>query len=76
MKHDLKIRRRGFWHALETACRSLNRWRNEREAQRSLAGIVRRKSGHLLDDVGLSGMDADCRSDPVRGYERHRFWML
>jgi uncharacterized protein YjiS (DUF1127 family) len=76
MRHDVKIRRRGFRQTVDTICQYLRRWRNAREARRSLAEIARRKSRYLLDDMGLDRMDTGCRRDPALGVERHRFWML
>ena len=76
MRHDVKIRRHGFKRAMETVCQYVCRWLNEREVPRSLVEIARRKSRHLLDDIGLNSMDDACRHDPACGDQRHRFWML
>ena len=73
MKHDHKTRR---WTARlrKWAWRTLAQWQQKRRARLAFTEISRRKSAHLLGDIGLSRRDAGC--DLPHGVERHRFWML
>jgi uncharacterized protein YjiS (DUF1127 family) len=72
MKHDYKTRR---WPARlrKWVWNTLAQWRQKRLARRAFTQISRRKSAHLLEDIGLDRMDI--YRDQTHGSGRH-FWML
>ncbi len=73
MKHDYRTRR---WPARLRGgvCRMLAQWRQQRLARLAFAEISRRKSAHLLEDIGMN--EADTSPGPIDDAARHRFWML
>ncbi len=73
MKHDYRTRR---WPAKLRGriCRMLAQWRQKRLAQQAFREISRRKSAHLLEDIGMD--KADTANSQIDDAGRHRFWML
>lgn len=52
----------------------LAQWRQKRLAQQAFREISRRKSAHLLEDIGMD--KADTANGQIGDSGRHRFWML